>query len=143
MNQAESKQKVLPLAVPQDPDLALVLLLLRRMASGDLHRDEIAALGYQAFGRDYERPLTLIRAYLIETCTGATRRISMVGKDHGRMTYDEGRLIDTLVLALRDGEGARAHLRELTGREDVDAPLAAARLLAGALIEMGCPLGRA
>ena len=114
MAQVESTKNLLPLAVPADPDLALVLLLIRKMASGSLHDQALAALAYQAFGREYERPLTLIRAYLIETCNASVRPVQLVRQECARMTYDEGRLIDALVLSLRDGEGARGHLQELT-----------------------------
>ena len=65
MSGMESLEKVLALAVPQDPDLAMVLLMIRKIAAGEMDDSQLANLGYQAFGREFERPLTLIRAYLM------------------------------------------------------------------------------
>ncbi len=141
MKTAESLEKILSLVVPEDPDLALVLLMIRKMASGELHDSELANLGYQAFGREYERPLTLIRAYLIETASASTRPLKIVRHNHPRMTADEGRMLDALVLAPRDPQACTALLRELCAARDVSIPQAAAQLLARALIDMGCPLG--
>ena len=141
MAHAESLENALSLTVPDDPDLALVLLMLRKMASGDLHDTELAELAYQAFGREYERPLTLIRAYMIEAASASQRRIRIVRQSCNRMTNDEGRMLDALVLATRDRDSAEVELRELCDSSEVVAPLAAAQLLAGALIDLGCPLG--
>lgn len=141
MSGMESLEKVLALAVPQDPDLAMVLLMIRKIAAGELDDSQLANLGYQAFGREFERPLTLIRAYLIETASASTRQLRIVRQNHPKMTHDEGMMLDALALVRPDADAAQALLRQLCGSADVSAPLAAAHLLARALIDLGCPLG--
>lgn len=141
MEEIKARQESLPFAVPQDPDLALVLLLIRKIAAGTASCGEIEAFAYQAFGHDYERPLTLARAYLIETCTAAKHPIAVIGKDHPRMTADEALMIEALVLCRSDLGAAEDCLIALTDQAEPFAPLAAARLLAGALADLGCLLG--
>jgi hypothetical protein len=130
----------LPLAVPNDPDLALVLALLRRMAARDLHEPEIAEIAHQGFGRNFERPLTLLRAYLIETASASTRQIRIAPGATGRMTADEGRMLSILSAAAHRPGTVPGLLEELCASDRVDAPRAIVGLLANVLTEAGCPL---
>ncbi|MEQ1542219.1 MAG: hypothetical protein HOO94_04395 [Novosphingobium sp.] len=130
----------LPLAVPNDPDLALVLALLRRMAARDLFEPEIAEIAHQGFGHNFERPLTLLRAYLIETASASTRQIRMAPGATGRMTSDEGQMLTILSAAAHHPGQVSGMLQELCASSDVAAPQAIVGLLASVLTGAGCPL---
>lgn len=140
MPSPDALSKDLPLAVPSDPDLALVLALLRRMAARDLHEPELAEIAHQGFGRNFERPLTLLRAYLIETACASTRQIRIAPGASGRMTSDEGQMLSILSAAAHSPGTVLEMLEELCASSQVDAPRAIVGLLANVLTEAGCPL---
>jgi hypothetical protein len=138
----ELRSAFLTLAVPEDPDLGMMLMLLRRLASRDLHEPDVVRLAHQAFGRNFERPLTLIRAYLIETATACTVAIKIAPHGKDKMTADEGQMIAIVALAAEDPAAAEAQLRLLCKSNDVINPLIIAQVLAKALIELGCSLSQ-
>lgn len=140
MPSSKALPRDLPLAVPNDPDLALVLALLRRMAARDLYEPEIAEIAHQGFGRNFERPLTLLRAYLIETASASTRQLRMAPGATGRMTDDEGRMLSILSAAAHSPNAVPVMLEELCASDQVEAPRAIVGLLANVLTQAGCPL---
>lgn len=132
----------LPLPLPEEEDLRLVLRIVRRMAAHGLRDAQAALLAIDGFGQGFRRPLVLLRAFVAELAQTSRRRITVAPSCALRMTMDEARLIGVLATASHNPDCARAHLRVLADRHDVCHPLSAALAIASALGDLGRPLPR-
>ncbi|MFM6930664.1 MAG: DUF6628 family protein [Novosphingobium sp.] len=132
----------LPLPLPDDEVLRLVLRIMRRMAAHGLRDAQAALLAIDGFGQGFRRPLVLLRAFVAELAQSSRRRITVAPSCALRMTLDEARLIGVLATASHAPDCARAHLRDLADRHDVCHPLSAALAIASALGDLGRPLPR-
>jgi hypothetical protein len=132
----------LPLPLPEEEDLRLVLRIVRRMAAHGLRDAQAALLAVEGFGQGFRRPLVLLRAFVAELAQCSHRRITVAPSCALRMTMDEARLIGVLATASHNPDCARAHLRTLADRHDVCHPLSAALAIASALDDLGRPLPR-
>lgn len=132
----------LPLPLPEDADLRLVLRIVRRMAAHGLRDAEAALLAIDGFGHGFRRPLVLLRAFVAELAQSSHRRITMAPDCAMRMTMDEARMIGVLATAGHNPANAREHLRALTDRHDVGGPFSAVLAVASAMHDLGRPLPR-
>ena len=130
----------LPLPVPQEASLRLMLMLFRRMATHGLRDGRAIMLAVDGFGTGFRRPLVLLRAFIAELATRSGRQITVAPCCALRMTMDEARVLGVLAAAGSTGDCAAHHLRMLTDRFDVAEPLSAAEALNAALADLGRPL---
>jgi hypothetical protein len=132
----------LPLPLPDNAGLCLILRMIRRMTAHGLHDAQASLLAIEGFGQGFRRPLVLLRAFVAELAHCSHRRITMAPGCALRMTLDEARLLGVLATASHNPACARAHLRALADRHDVSNPFSAGLALASALADLGRPLPR-
>lgn len=132
---------MLPLPVPGDAARRLVLVALRRMASHGLRDAHAASLMIGALGLHFRRPLALLRAFMAEIAQASSRTITVAPCCALRMTRDEGRIMNALVLAPSRDASAALHLQVLTGGGEISGPLSLAAAINQALADAGRPLG--
>lgn len=132
----------LPLPLPENEDLRLVLRIMRRMAAHGLRDAEAALLAIDGYGHGFRRPLVLLRVFVAELAQCSHRRITMAPGCALRMTMDEARIVGVLATASHNRANAREHLRALTDRHDVCSPFSAALAIGSALHDLGRPLPR-
>ena len=140
MSQPAPAASVLPLPLPVDPAQRLVLVAVRRMASGGIRDAHAAHLFLRTFGLHFRKPLVLMRAFMVETAHASAGTIRVAPCCAHRMTLDEARMVGIVACAASNPANAADHLRELTGSRDICAPLSAAAALGDALAECGLPL---
>ena len=140
MNGPERTEALLPLRLPEEAELRLILVILRRMAAHGLQDSRAVMLALHTWRTPFRQPLTLLRAYLVEVARASHRRIRFAPCCAQGMTLDEGRLIGILATAGRNPTSAVRHLGLLCESEAVSAPLSVARLFGEALDELGRPL---
>lgn len=132
----------LPLPAPADPLERLLLIALRRMGSHGLHDANAALLVFERFGIRFQKPLVLLRAYVMELARASQRQIMLAPCCAGRMTLDEGRMLAVLAMVQTTPAGARHHLRQLCDGEAIDAAYSVALVLADTLAGLGQPIAR-
>ena len=137
---AADRHCLMPLPLPHEADLRLVLVILRRMAAHGLQDSRAVMLALHGWRTPFRQPLTLLRAYLVEVARASHRRIRFAPCCAQRMTLDEGRLIGVLAAARSNPTCAVRHLALLCESEEVSAPLSVARLFGEALEDLGRPL---
>ena len=79
----------LPLPLPEEEDLRLVLRIVRRMAAHGLRDAQAALLAIDGFGQGFRRPLVLLRAFVAELAQCSHRRIIVAPSCALRMTMDD------------------------------------------------------
>lgn len=131
---------ILPHPVPEPGDLRLILVILRRMAAHGLQDSRAVMLAFDSFALGFRRPLTLLRAYLVEVARASRRQILFAPCCAGRMTLDEAQLTSVLVAAQADPNSAARQLSRLCANAAIAAPLQVASLIGEAMAEMGRPL---
>lgn len=132
----------LPLPLPDNGELRIVLRITRRMAAHGLHDAQAALMALEAYGTGFRRPLVLLRAFVAELAHCSGRRITMAPACALRMTPDEARIVGILATSGHNPGNAREHLQALTDRHEVCHPLSAAQAIASALADLGKPLPR-
>ena len=140
MDQPSRPAALLPLPLPDDRSDRIVLVMLRRMGGHGLRDAGAAMIALNHFGRDFRRPLVLLRAFMAELAEASERSITLAPCCAMRMTEDEGLLLEAL--AMTRGHSARTarNLRRLTGGERIGQPLSTAYALGAALEDLGMPL---
>lgn len=124
-----------------DPAQRLLLFAFRQIGANGLD-DACAAHAFvTAFGKDFRRPLILLRTLMMELSTAATRPIQIAPWCCSRVTPDEGALIAVLQKSLTCEASANLLLSDMLGVRDAAGPLATATALAIAFADMGMPLG--
>ena len=94
-----------------------------------------------AFGKDFRRPLILLRTLMMELSSVSTRPIQIAPWCCSRMTPDEGALLAVLGKSTTCEATANLLLTDMLGVRDAGGPLATATALAIAFADMGMPLG--
>ncbi len=129
---------ILPL--PDDRIQRLVLFALRRMTAHGIRDAHAANLMFNTFGIHFRRPLVLLRGFIAELARCSERRITMAPCCALRMTGDEAALVGVLAVAASNPACAARHLRGLSARDEVSAPLSLAAAFNEALADAGLPL---
>ncbi len=132
----------LPLPAPTDPVERLLLIAVRRMGTHGLRDAHAALLVFERFGIHFQRPLVLLRAYVMELARASQRQIVLAPCCAGRMTIDEGRMLAALAMVQTTPAGARHHLRQLCDSGTIDAAYSVCLVLAETLTGLGQPVTR-
>ncbi len=130
----------LPRLQPDDPGARLLLFGIRQMGAGGLHDAAAAHAFVTAFGRDFRRPLILLRSLMAEMSTASAGPIQIAPWCCARMTAAESATIEIIARVTHDIPRARVLLADLLGVRQVDGVLATAHALANAFTDLGLPL---
>ncbi len=84
---------LVPVPLPASPAQRLLLFAIRRMGGNGLHDAACAQAFLMAFGRDFRRPLTVMRALMAETARTSRHSILISPPCCRRMTADEATLV--------------------------------------------------
>lgn len=93
------------------------------------------------FGRNYRRPLILLRAMMAEIARGSQRTIAVAPCCCARMTRDEALLLRSVETADAATPSAHSLLTELMGTPDCLGALTTAQAVSQAFTDLGKPLG--
>lgn len=118
----------------------LFLSTARFMAIGGVEDAQPASLMLAHFGRNYRRPLVLMRALMLEIARISRRTIMMAPPCCARMTADEALMLSAL--RRDEGDTLRAHedCCALLGREDALGPLTCFQAVAQCFEDLGQPV---
>ncbi|MDO7842641.1 DUF6628 family protein [Sphingomonas immobilis] len=132
-----------PLAPMPDCDNArLALFAMRRIGAHGLNDAVAAQALVHGFGRDFRRPLTLIRALMADLASASTMPIAIAPVCCGRMTPSERTLVTILARCETQPDSAAVLLGDLLGVRRADGVLASATAVAAAFADAGRPIGR-
>lgn len=130
----------LPRLQPEDPGARLLLFGIRQMGAGGLHDAAAAHAFVTAFGRDFRRPLILLRSLMAEMSTASAGPIQIAPWCCARMTAAESVTLESIARAPHDPARAHLLLADLLGVRQADGVLATAHALANAFADLGLPL---
>ncbi|MCA1197520.1 hypothetical protein K9B35_06050 [Sphingomonas sp. R647] len=137
---AESLGNALPRVQPEDPAARLLLFGIRQLGAHGLNDAATAHAFITAFGKEFRRPLLLLRTLMAEMSAASSGPIQIAPWCCARMTASEGALIEVVANVERDSERARLLLGDLLGIRRVDGMLATAHALANAFADSGMPV---
>jgi len=137
---AESLGNALPRVQPEDPAARLLLFGVRQLGAHGLNDAATAHAFITAFGKEFRRPLLLLRTLMAEMSAASSGPIQIAPWCCARMTASEGALIEVVASVERDSERARLLLGDLLGIRRVDGMLATAHALANAFADAGMPV---
>lgn len=129
MNHGSEASEVLPLPLPPGRAERAVLVILRRMAVHGFRDAAATMLALETFGTDFRRVLVLLRAFMVELARCSSRTIQLAPCCAMRMTGDEGLLMEVLLLAHDDRDGAEQALLHLARSPGVSETLSVACML--------------
>jgi hypothetical protein len=133
----------LPALQPEDAGARLLLFGIRQMGAHGLH-DACAAHAFvTAFGREFQRPLVLLRALMAEMSTAASGPIQIAPWCCPRMTRAEATLLQVVGRAHTNPAGASLLLADLLGVREADGITAVAQALSAAFADLALPLDQA
>ena len=133
--------RILRVQAPENPAERLTLHAIRRMAAHGIRDAHAASTMVAAFGLGFQRPLVLLRAFMVEFAQSATRPVRLAPGCCGRMTLDEARLLAGLRYAGADEPRALRRLSRFCACGQTGGTLNAAAAYGAALADLGCPLG--
>lgn len=137
---AESLGNALPRVQPEDPAARLLLFGIRQLGAHGLNDAATAHAFITAFGKEFRRPLLLLRTLMAEMSAASSGPIQIAPWCCARMTASEGALIEVVASVERDSERARLLLGDLLGIRRVDGMLTTAHALANAFADSGMPV---
>jgi hypothetical protein len=137
---AESLGNALPRVQPEDPAARLLLFGIRQLGAHGLNDAATAHAFITAFGKEFRRPLLLLRTLMAEMSAASSGPIQIAPWCCARMTASEGALIEVVASVERDSERARLLLGDLLGIRRVDGMLATAHALGNAFADSGMPV---
>jgi len=130
----------LPHTLPEDPNARLLLFAFRRMGAHGLKDAHATHALMQGFGRDFRRPLMLLRAMMADVASGATCAISIAPCCCCRMTHAEHAMLTIIARAETAPDSARLLLSDLIGTRQPDGVLASITVVAQAFADAGRPI---
>lgn len=131
----------LPMMQPEDPAPRLLLFGIRQIGANGLS-DACAGHAFMtAFGKDFRRPLLLLRTLMMELSATSSRPIQLAPWCCARMTIAESTLLAVLAKSLTNEPAAGLLFADMLGVRDASGPLATATALAIAFADLGMPLG--
>ncbi|MFD1787235.1 DUF6628 family protein [Sphingomonas floccifaciens] len=132
---------ILPQRQPDDPAPRLLLFAVRQMGAHGVDDAAAAHAFITAFGKDFRRPLILLRTLMLELSSAAQRPLQIAPWCCSRMTGCESALLAVVAKSLDNEAAARLLLADLLATRDPTGPLATATALAMAFADCGLPLG--
>ena len=133
--------RALPRPAPEHPATQLLLFGIRQLGSAGLNDAAAANAFVTAFGKNFRRPLVLLRTLMAELSESAQRPVQIAPWCCRRMTADEAILTDALIAASDRPERTLILLADLLGIQPSAVPIATAQLLSCAFAEAGLALG--
>lgn len=133
----------LPHLLPACPNARLALFAMRRMGGHGLDDARAAHALFTGFGRDFRRPLMLMRALMADLAASASGTIAIAPCCCARMTPAEQALLTVVARIETQPDSARLLMADLLGVARVDGVLASAAAVAGAFADAGRPVTRA
>lgn len=130
----------LPALQPQDPAARLLLFGMRQMGAYGLNDGCAAHAFVTAFGKDFRRPLVLLRALMADMSAISEGPIAIAPWCCPRMTGAEATLLTVLSRARTNPRAARMLLCDLLGVRDANGVFATARAVANSFADLGLPL---
>lgn len=131
---------ILPRPQPDDPPARLLLFAFRQMGAHGVDDATAAHAFVTAFGRNFRRPLILLRTLMLELSAAATGPLQIAPWCCSRMTGCEGALLAVVGKSLRSERAAEMLLADMLGVRDAKGALATATALAIAFADLGMPL---
>jgi hypothetical protein len=142
MNTLTSLATALPESQPQEAGARLLLFGIRQMGAHGLNDAAAAHAFVTGFGKDFRRPLVLLRALMAEMSSVSAGPIQIAPWCCQRMTGAEATLLDVIALVRTDARRARYLLADLLGVRSANGVLATARALSNAFNDLALPLDR-
>tara|TARA_Y100000815_G_scaffold55312_1_gene44851 strand:+ start:287 stop:721 length:435 start_codon:yes stop_codon:yes gene_type:complete len=137
---AKTLADALPVLQPDDPGARLLLFGVRQMGAHGLN-DACAAHAFiMAFGKDFRRPLLLLRALMQEMSVASSRPIQIAPWCCPRMTAAEAAVLTILGKVRHNRAAAGLLLDDLLGSRGVDGVLATAHALSESFADLALPL---
>lgn len=141
MTASKTLTAALPALQPEDAGARLLLFGLRQMGAHGLN-DACAGHAFvTAFGRGFQRPLLLLRAFMAEMSSRAAGPIQIAPWCCPRMTGAEATLLDVLGRVRDCPASAHMLLADLLGVRDAGSVIVTAHALANAFADAALPLG--
>ncbi|MFZ5746150.1 MAG: DUF6628 family protein [Pseudomonadota bacterium] len=140
MSVTQGLTAALPKPQPDDPGRRLLLFGLRQMGAHGLADAATAHAFVTAFGKDFRRPLILLRAFVQEMSATSAGPIQIAPWCCGRMTCAEVAVLDVLGRVEREPRTAAILLADLLGTRAPEGVLATAHAVARAFSDLGLPL---
>ncbi len=140
MSELATTIAALPHALPTCPNARIALFALRRMGAHGLHDARASHALFTAFGRDFRRPLVLMRALMAELAGSAAGTIAIAPCCCPRMTEAERTMLTIMSRVETAPDAARLLLCDLLGVRRVDAVLASVAVVASAFADDGRPI---
>lgn len=141
MSVSTALSTALPALQPEDAGARLFLFGVRQMGSNGLH-DACAAHAFvTAFGKDFQRPLVLLRALMQEMSAMSAGPIQIAPWCCARMTGAEAALLEVLGRVRTNPQSAAVLLADMLGIRDATGVLVTAHALANAFADLALPLG--
>ena len=141
MSVSTALSTALPALQPEDAGARLLLFGIRQIGMHGLH-DACAAHAFvTAFGKDFQRPLILLRALMQEMSAISAGPIQIAPWCCARMTGAEAALLE-VIGRVRTSPGTSAVLlADMLGVRDATGVLITAHALANAFADLALPLG--
>lgn len=124
----------------EDPAARLFMFGFRCMGANGLNDASAAHAFVIAFGKDFRRPLMLLRTLLVDLSVVSARPIQVAPWCCPRLTPSEGAMLDVVRHSIADERRAHLLLSDMIGVRDAARPLATATALASAFADLGLPL---
>ncbi|HWK35655.1 DUF6628 family protein [Sphingomonas sp.] len=128
-------------AQPEEAGPRLILFAFRQMGAHGLDDACTAHSFMTAFGKDFRRPLVLLRTLMMELSAASTGPIQIAPWCCARMTAAEAGILNVLERCQTNPSVAALLLADMLGTRDARGPLATATALAVAFHDLGLPLG--
>lgn len=140
MSQTATLADALPELQPEDAGARLLLFGVRQMGRHGVD-DACAAHAFvTAFGKDFRRPLVLLRALMTEMARASTTPIPIAPWCCARMTGTEAALLAVLGHARSNPATAGYLLADMLGVRQASSVLATATALSNAFADLGLTL---
>lgn len=130
----------LPAALPADDAARLALFAFRRFGAHGLADARVTQAFLAAFGAQFRRPLTLMRAFVADCAASAATQIAIAPCCCPRVTAAERAVVASLAYAETRPDAARLLLADLLDIRRADGVVASAAAVAAAFADAGRPI---
>lgn len=130
----------LPAMLPDDAGVRLLIFGMRQMGANGLHDASAAHAFVTAFGKNFQRPLVLLRALMQELSAMSAGPISIAPWCCPRMTAAEIALVDSIGRVRENPLSSALLLADLLSVRDASGVLVTAHALANAFADLGLPI---
>ncbi|RYY36305.1 MAG: hypothetical protein EOP59_14660 [Sphingomonadales bacterium] len=140
MSVSNTLATALPALQPDDAGARLLLFGVRQMGMHGLHDACVAHAFVTAFGKDFQRPLILLRALMQEMSALSAGPILIAPWCCPRMTGAEAALLDVMGRVRTNPQAAAMLLADMLGVRDATGVLVTAHALSNAFADLALPL---